>query len=97
MKTLTVYKCEICNAIYSNKEEAKKCESRGKEPILADVGRSVIYRDDWNGGFGTCYMELKVVEVEDRGHYNAYGLGDDYPTEYIINNNDFINKCTIVE
>lgn len=102
MKKLTKYQyqCEICKALYDTSEEAIKCELKGKEKPLVELGQTVLYRDDWNGGFGTCFDKLDVIGIHDYGHYIGYLLGDwetKSPKGRIDGNNNFKELCTIVE
>jgi hypothetical protein len=47
-KTITLYVCDICEQEYQTEEDAKKCESRGRERELVAVGDIVRAK----GGFG---------------------------------------------
>jgi hypothetical protein len=106
MKVLTKYQCEMCKHEYLSPEETLNCESKGKEIPLCQEGTIVSYRDDWNGGFGTCYHDLTVYEIHDYGHYLDYELGTEYdiidgkmfysPCEYVSGNKEFLDKCKIV-
>ena len=100
MKQLIKYQCEICKELYDTPDKAIKCESQGKELPLVELGKVVLYRDDWNGGFGTCFDKLDVIEINDYGHYISYTLGDwetKHPREHISGNDNFKSFCTIVE
>lgn len=98
MQKLTKYKCEFCKILYDTEDEALICESKGKENLLVSIGTKVRYRDDWNGGMGTCYDELEVIECNDYGHFYEYELGADGRTyEFIDGNEEFKDKCHIIE
>jgi hypothetical protein len=99
MKKLTKYQCEICENLFDNPKEASKCEIKGSPGILAKVGDIVLYRDDWNGGFGTSYDKTDVIEIEVHGHDVTYQLGDfktGYPCEAVWGNEEFSDKCQII-
>jgi hypothetical protein len=107
MKTLTKYQCEICDREYLNSEDALKCEAEGKEEPLCQIGTTVSFKDDWNGGFGTCYHDLVVYEIKDYGHFISYKLGTEYdkdedgtilyaPCETVDGNKGFLDLCKIV-
>ena len=100
VKQLIKYQCEICKKVYDTLKEAIKCESRGKELPLVELGKTILYKDDWNGGFGTCFDKIEVVEINDRGHYLYYQLGDwktKRSQEYVTGNDEFKELCIIVE
>lgn len=98
MRKLIKYECEMCKKLFDSTEEAIACESRGKEMPLVNVGQKILYRDDWNGGFGTCYDELYVTEVKDYGHYISYSLGSEngVPYQFISGNKEFNDLCQIL-
>ena len=48
MKTITRFKCEICNKEYLDVNEAKQCETRGVEEPMFDVG-DIVYK---GAGYG---------------------------------------------
>lgn len=99
MIQLTKYQCEICQRLFDNPDEAIKCESRGKEQPLAKLGQTILYKDDWNGGFGTCFDKIEVIEIEDMGHYLNYVLGDcatKYPQIHVTGSIEFKELCTII-
>ncbi len=99
MLVVQMYRCEICDSIYENEKEAVDCESRGEEFPLAEVGQKVSFRDDWNGGFGTCYIEMDIIGVCNKGHYIEYILGrieDLYPFCDVNGNDEFNDLCRII-
>lgn len=99
MKQTIKYQCEICQQLYDSPDDALKCEERGKEKPLVELGQTVLYRDDWNGGFGTCFDKLDVIEIKNYDHYVDYTLGDwetKYPCEYINGNIIFKDLCTSI-
>jgi len=97
MRKLIKYECEICKSLFDSEQDAIKCENRGKEEILAHIGEKILYRDDWNGGFGTCYAEMEIIDVEVCGHYIKYEIGlDGCFYELLFGNEEFNDKCKII-
>jgi hypothetical protein len=99
MKQLVKYQCEICKDLFDSPENASLCEVQGIPEILAKVGDRISYRDDWNGGYSTCYDEMDVIEITVNGHYVSYQLGDletGYPCVSVWGNEEFLDKCKII-
>jgi len=95
VRKLLKYECEMCKQLYDSLEDALECEAQGKELPLANVMDEVLYRDDWNGGFGVSFDKMFVTEIKDYGHYIGYALGseDGYPYESVFGNDKFEDKC----
>jgi len=97
MRKVIKYECEKCKELFDSEQEAIKCEKRIKEEILTTVGTKILYRDDWNGEFGTVHTEMEIIDVEICGHYVKYELGLDgcfYCS--MFGNEEFNDKCKII-
>ncbi|MGB9825284.1 MAG: hypothetical protein ACPLRU_01310 [Desulfofundulus sp.] len=77
----TLYQCEICGRVYRNREDAGKCEARGRAKVYP-VG--MLY----SGGYKD--IVFAVAKNYPEGHSNFFaawaardnGYGDNYGTEY---------------
>lgn len=104
MKEITMYECEICNALYREYKDAIACENRGKETPLVNVGDEVSFEIKVGGGFDSIFGELRVREIEDTGHYFIYRFNQEHMDEgweessySIYGNDEFEERCTVVK
>ena len=106
MNKIMMFECEICKEVYRSEEEAKECEFRGKEQPLVEVGQFIDYEVKVGGGFDSFYVEQRISNVEDNGHYYIYYLEEydedsktwyesNYKSTGIYGNQDFLKCCTI--
>lgn len=86
--TKSFYKCDICGAEYSSKEEAKKCESR---PVSKDKGVKIGDTVRILSGDGTGKLAIvtsRSIVDKNWGHYmwdvywHTVMLGADIKDEY---------------
>lgn len=109
VKTITKYKCEICNDERISYEEAFNCEQYGYEEPLAKIGDVVDYFEAGIEGWDSVDTDLPDLIITDikRSEYNPHYL------EYILSwrhengelivdhhanvgsNQEFIHKCTL--
>jgi ribosomal protein L40E len=61
LKEVTRFQCEICNCEYKNPTDALKCESRGIEKPLLDVGKEI-------------YEDFRIKQIKISGHDIHYIL-----------------------
>ncbi|MGM9988306.1 MAG: hypothetical protein ACI35O_13910 [Bacillaceae bacterium] len=99
VKCIEKYLCEICGLSYYTYEYALKCEEKGKEGLLVNVGDIVTYVDDYYNS----EIDLAIVETEE-GHESMYTLGylnaddKDSPISVVTRlqgNHVFKNMCRI--
>lgn len=106
MEEITMYQCEICNEVYFNQDEALECERKGKEVPLVKVGQHVEYEVRVGGGFDPFYVEMRVKNIEDKGHFLVYHLeeydedeNEWYESGYVMSgiwgNEEFLKLCKI--
>lgn len=74
VKTVTTYKCEICNEAYKDLRTAKKCESKGKEEPLLQLHQEVFLRRSMGGGWSDWWLPVRVGKIKDMGHFFYYEL-----------------------
>lgn len=105
MKAVTMYECEICNELYENESDAIKCESRGKEKALANVGDIVdFYLDTGNADYDEFANNLRISNITKEGHHceyefqekNSLGIWEDSWSYKCHNNEDFVKCYTII-
>lgn len=108
MKEIVMYECEICKQVHRKKENALLCEERSKEQPLADIGQMVIYKIKIEGGYTPLFVDLRIKEIKDKGHYLIYCL-EEYCEESdtwiesnvtmgdIWGNEKFKELCTVKE
>lgn len=106
MKEIMMYECDICKEVYRDKEEAISCEKRGKETPLVQEGETIQYAIHVDGGFPSYYVDMRVREIEEKGHYMMYYAGE-YDEEKgrwvedslfsvgIARNEEFLRMCTV--
>lgn len=71
-KAVTRYQCEICGKLYDDEVSAVSCEDIGKETPLATVGELVDFRIEMSGGWNDWFVEVRVSDIVDNGHYLIY-------------------------
>lgn len=81
-KTITMYQCELCARYYETNEEAVSCEENGKELPLASVGDLLDYEIEVGGGFDNIFVDLRISEIEDTGHFLIYHFDQEYNEGY---------------
>ena len=73
-KIVSMYQCELCESIYVSNKEAEQCERLGKELPLATAGDLIEYELKVGGGFNSMFIDLRVRDVEDTGHFIIYSF-----------------------
>lgn len=80
VNTITVHRCEICNAGYDTYEDALECETQEAEQPLAKVGDAVDYFkkgvEGWDSS-DTHLTDLVIMDIKPY-KYNPHQL------EYIL-------------
>lgn len=74
MKEVKMYQCEICKEVYYERKDAIECESEGKESPLAEIGQECWYEVKMGGGWSPFHIPVRILEIEDEGHYIKYNL-----------------------
>lgn len=106
MKPIMMYECEICQDIYNDSDEAIECETLGKEKPLCKIGDFVDYEVQVGGGFDSFYVQLRVREIEENGHFIIYHFEEfdtddeewresNYVLSGVFGNEMFNQKCTV--
>jgi hypothetical protein len=87
------YQCEICNEIYSEDSLAIKCEGKGEEIPLAEVGDLVSRAIKWVDKEHD-YKDAIVSKIEKRGHHLMYYFEDRWTntTFNILSNEGFLDN-----
>lgn len=78
VKTLTKYKCEICDSEYSTFNKAAKCEEKGREKSLASVGDYAVYRLELDDNEGHITLDVRIREIETTDHSVLYRFEEEW-------------------